>query len=115
MLLLSLITICSKGGAAVMSAPVVATGRFCWPWPGAMGGAGATWVTAVGASARCEWAHVESETVRSCHPLSASLSAYSQWWREGVVWAGTVDGIETASFHDHRYAGIVISIFARVR
>jgi len=25
-----------------------------------------------------------------------------------VVWAGTVDGVDTASFHDHRYAGIVI-------
>jgi len=50
----------------------------------------------------------EGETVRSCHPLLASLWAYSRQWREGTVQAGTVDGIETASFHDHRYAGTVI-------
>jgi len=33
-----------------MSAPVVATGHFCWPWPGAVGGTHVTWVTAVGAT-----------------------------------------------------------------
>jgi len=52
-----------------------------------------------------EW---EGETVRSCHPLSASLWAYSRQWREGAVRACKADGVETASFHDHRYAGIVI-------
>jgi len=58
--------------------------------------------------ARCGWAHVESETVRSCHPLSASLWAYSGWWRERAAQAGMADGIITASFHNHRYVGIVI-------
>jgi len=28
-----------------MSAPVIGTGCFCWPWPGAVGGTRATWVT----------------------------------------------------------------------
>ena len=32
------------------SAPVVVMGCFCWPWLGAMGGARATWVTAIGAT-----------------------------------------------------------------
>jgi len=50
----------------------------------------------------------EGETVRSCHPLSASLRAYSQRWMEGVVRAGTVDGVEIASSRDHHYAGIII-------
>ena len=31
----------------MMSATVVATGRFCWQWLGAVGGARATWVTAI--------------------------------------------------------------------
>ena len=63
-----------------MSAPRVATGRFWWRRPGAVGGARATLVTAVGALARRGWARVESETVsvRSWHPLSASLWAYSK-------------------------------------
>ena len=50
---------------------------------------------------------MKSETVTSCHPLSASLWAYSRQWTEGAVRAGMVDGVQTASFHDHRYAGIV--------
>jgi len=29
-------------------------------------------------------------------------------WSEGVVRAGTADGVETTSFHDHRYAVLVI-------
>ena len=44
----------------------------------------------------------EAKTMRSCHPLSASLWAYSRRWREGAVRAGTADGAETASFHDHQ-------------
>jgi len=50
-----------SGGAAVMSATVVAMGHFCWQWPhwpGAVGGARTTWVTAVGTSARRGWARV---------------------------------------------------------
>jgi len=39
----------TQGGAAVMSTPVIATGRFCWPWPGVMGGMHG-WVTTVGAT-----------------------------------------------------------------
>ena len=104
------VRICSQDGAAVMCAPVVATGRFCWPRPGAVGGSLARHGWLPSASQRDvagHWARVETEAVRSCHPLLASLWAYSPWWREGEVRAGTADGVETASFLDHRYAGIV--------
>jgi len=50
----------------------------------------------------------EAATMRSCHPLSASLWVYSWRWREGAVRAGMAYGVETESFHDHRYAGTVI-------
>ena len=64
----------------------------------------AAWLTA---SAQRGWARVEGETVISCHPLLASSWAYSPWWREGEVRTGTADGIETASFLDHCYTGMV--------
>jgi len=41
------IRIWSEGGATVVSAPVVAMGRFCWPRSGAVGGVHATWVTTI--------------------------------------------------------------------
>jgi len=75
---------CIQDGAAVMSAPVVAMGHFCWPWPGAVGGA--AWVGTSGKVRRNK----------------ASLWTYSLQWRDGVVQAGVADGAATASFHDHR-------------
>ena len=50
----------------------------------------------------------EAETVRSCHPLSASYVGVHLAVEIIAVRADTADGVETASFLDHRYAGIVI-------
>jgi len=60
-----------------MSAPVVATGHFCWPWPGAMDGACAICGTAVGTT----WVRTRGK-VRS--HLSMSLWDYSRRWREAA-------------------------------
>ena len=89
-----------------MSAPVVATGHFLLAEAGSRG-----WHAHDVGDRR--WRNVgghawEGETVRSCHPLSASLWAYCWRCREGAVRAGMADGVETASFHDHRYTGVVI-------
>jgi len=56
----------------------------------------------------------KGEAVGSRHPLSASLCAFSWRWREGAVRAGTADGVETASFHDHRYTVMLVQSYARV-
>jgi len=93
-----------------MSAPVVATGHFLLAEAGSRG-----WHAHDVGDRR--WRDVgghawEGETVRSCHPLSASLWACSRRWREGAVREGTADGVEL-----HLLTTIVTrvySYFARV-
>jgi len=84
------VRICSQDGATVMSAPVVGTGRFLLSVAGSRG-----WRALDMGDRR--WCDVggqvwEGETVRSYHPLLASLWAYSRWWREAAVWVGSHGG-----------------------
>jgi len=89
----------------MMSAPVFAMGRFCWPWLGAVGGVCATWGTTIGVTWVTVGGHAWEGKIKLVNIFVGLLSVVEG--ESGPDGHGGWDGSATASSHGHHSAGLV--------